>query len=371
MDNTTNGLERDTKPTLALHGKSGPAGEDHLAPVVEMLRAQDMMLTRERQFRNLLDALPAAIYKTDADGRITYFNEAAAALWGHRPTIGSSEWCGSWKLRWPDGTPMAHDACPMAVALKEGRPIRNAEAAAERPDGTCVPFLASPTPLYDETGRLTGAVNMLVDISERKRAEADQAVLIRELHHRVKNTLATVQAIMGSTARTASTIDDFKTALTGRIASLAKTHLLLSDEGGSVVFGDILRKELEAFDDGRDGRIRLNGPDVDLSPQLAVTLGMAVHELTTNAARHGALSVHGGNVDVAWRVSTDSGRRTLAIDWVESNGPAVTGPARRGFGSRLLEAVLPGQIQARTRVDYPADGVRVYCAVPLPADALA
>jgi PAS domain S-box-containing protein len=369
MSNTTYVFKSGREPTLALRGDTDPASEDRLTPIVEILRAQDLSHERERQFRDLLDALPAAIYTTDAEGRITYFNESAAALWGHRPTIGSSEWCGSWKLRWPDGTHMAHDACPMAVALKEGRPIRNAEAAVERPDGTCVPFIASPTPLYDETGRLAGAVNMLVDISERKRAEAEQATLTRELHHRVKNTLATVQAIMGSTARTSATIDDFQTALTGRIGSLAKTHLLLSEERGSVVFGDILRKELAAFDDGRDERIRLNGPDVELPPQLAVMLGMAVHELTTNAAKHGALSVHGGNVDVAWTVNTDAGRCTLAIDWVESNGPAVTGPTRRGFGSRLLEAVLPGQIQARTRVDYPADGVRVYCAVPLPANA--
>jgi PAS domain S-box-containing protein len=371
MNSTTNVLEPGREPKLALHDETGHAGEDHFAPITEILRAQDLSRQRERQFRDLLDALPGAIYTTDAEGRITYFNESAATLWGHRPTIGSSEWCGSWKLRWPDGTPMAHDACPMAIALKEGRPIRNSEAAAERPDGTHVPFIASPTPLYDETGRLIGAVNMLVDITERKRAEAEQATLVRELHHRVKNTLATVQAIMGSTARTSATIDDFKTALNGRIGSLARTHLLLSDEGGSVAFGDILRKELAAFDDGRDGRIRLNGPDVDLPPHLAVMLGMAVHELTTNAARHGALSVHGGNVDVAWTVSRDAGRCTLAIDWVESDGPKVTGPERRGFGSRLLEAVLPGQIQAHTRIDYPADGVRVYCAVPLPANASA
>jgi PAS domain S-box-containing protein len=326
---------------------------------------------RDRQFRDLLDALPAAIYTTDADGCITYFNAAAAALWGTRPAIGSSQWCGSWKLHWPDGTPMPHETCPMAVALKEGRPIRNAEAAAERPDGTYVPFLASPTPLYDDGGTLVGAVNMLVDISERKRAEAEQAVLLRELHHRVKNTLATVQAIMGSTARTAATVDDFKSSLIGRIGSLAKTHLLLSEDGGSATFGEILRKELDPFDDGDGERIRMNGPEVELPQQVAVPLGMAVHELTTNAAKHGALSAHDGKIDIAWTVRTDEGRRTLMMDWVESGGPAVADTPRRGFGARLLEIILPGQIQARTRIDYPPDGVRVHCAVPLPAEAAA
>lgn len=119
-----------------------------------------------------VQALPAAIYTTDAEGRITFYNEAAAALWGCRPELGKSEFCGSWKLYWQDGTPLPHDQCPMAMALKLRRPIRGMEAVAERPDGTRVPFIPSPTPLFDASGRLTGAVNMLIDISERKRTEA-------------------------------------------------------------------------------------------------------------------------------------------------------------------------------------------------------
>ena len=119
----------------------------------------------------LLDMLPAALYVTDAAGRIVYFNEAAAALWGCRPKLHSDQWCGSWRLFWPDGTPLPHDQCPMAMALKEGRPNRGHEAIAERPDGTRVPFMAFPTPLHDASGTLIGGVNMLVDISERQRAE--------------------------------------------------------------------------------------------------------------------------------------------------------------------------------------------------------
>src|ERR1700731_310932 len=121
--------------------------------------------------REVLEALPAAVYTIDAEGRITFFNQAAVDLWGCRPELGKSVWCGSWRLYWPDGRPMRHDECPMAVALKEGRPIRGAEAAAERPDGTRVPFLAYPTPLRDRSGALTGAVNTLIDITERKRSE--------------------------------------------------------------------------------------------------------------------------------------------------------------------------------------------------------
>src|SRR6266496_1189957 len=122
-------------------------------------------------FRQILDLLPAAVYTTNATGQITYFNEAAAALWGCRPELGSSAWCGSWKLYWPDGRPLPHDQCPMAIALKEGRPVRGMEAIAERPDGVRVPFTPYPTPLYDASGTLVGAVNMLVETTDRKRAE--------------------------------------------------------------------------------------------------------------------------------------------------------------------------------------------------------
>jgi two-component sensor histidine kinase len=99
-----------------------------------------------------------------------------------------------------------------------------------------------------------------------------------------------------------------------------------------------------------------------------VSLGMAVHELTTNAAKHGALSVYGGKVAVTWSVTIDATRRTLVFDWRESGGPPVSAPTREGFGSRLLDFVLPGQIQARTRIEYAPEGVRVQCSLPLPAE---
>jgi PAS domain S-box-containing protein len=122
----------------------------------------------------LLHALPVAVYTTDAAGHITFYNEAAAALWGTRPTLNSDQWCGSWRTYWPDGTPLPHDQCPMAVALKERRDFiigNGQEAVAEQPDGTRIPFVAFPSLLRDEAGEIVGALNMFVDISERKRNE--------------------------------------------------------------------------------------------------------------------------------------------------------------------------------------------------------
>jgi two-component sensor histidine kinase len=280
--------------------------------------------------------------------------------------LGTSEWCGSWKLFWPDGTPLSHEDCPMAMALKQKRAIRGMEAIAERPDGTRVPFVPYPTPLHDEAGELVGAVNMLVDISARKQAEERQALLVRELHHRVKNTLATVQAIMGSTARVSSSVAEFQHAFTDRIASLAKTHTLLTEHlHQAVSFRDLLASELDAFDDGSGERVKLAGPAVDIPSDLAVAVGMAIHELTTNAAKYGALSVLGGQVEVAWSLSIEAERRKLRMRWTERGGPAVEKPRREGFGSRLLRRVLGTQIHATVALDYDPRGLRARITIPL------
>lgn len=133
-------------------------------------RRRRATVAREQPYRDFLAAIGVAVYTTDAAGRITFFNEAAAAFWGRRPALGE-EWCGSLKLFWSDGRAMRHDECPMAIALRENRPVRGYEAIAERPDGGRVSFVPYPTPLRDASGSLIGAVNVLVDVTEQKRAE--------------------------------------------------------------------------------------------------------------------------------------------------------------------------------------------------------
>jgi PAS domain S-box-containing protein len=152
----------------------------------QQMKPKGEFCDRHWRFRDLLDALPAAIYTTDAAGHITFFNQAAVEFSGRTPEIGSDQWCVTWRLYWPDGRPMAHDECPMARALKEDRPIRGGEAIAERPDGTRVPFMAYPTPLHDASGRLVGAVNMLVDVSGAKEAEEARTRLNETLEQRVE-----------------------------------------------------------------------------------------------------------------------------------------------------------------------------------------
>ncbi len=156
------------------------------AAAASVLLLEEAFQRGDHYFRELLDALPVALYVTDAAGRIIFFNEACIEFAGRTPVLGSDYWCVTWRLLNPDGTPLPHDRCPMAIALKEDRAVRGAEAIAERPDGTRVPFIPYPTPLHDAAGRLVGAVNMLVDITERKKAEESLRQLNEMLEQRIE-----------------------------------------------------------------------------------------------------------------------------------------------------------------------------------------
>lgn len=220
-------------------------------------------------------------------------------------------------------------------------------------------------------------IGVVADITDRRLAEERQSLLIRELHHRVKNTLATVQAIVGSTARTASSIDSFYEAFVGRIMSLAHTHSVLTEDVWQTAsLRTLLENELRPYADGAmrsgtGGRVELDGPAVDLPSEIAVPIGMAIHELTTNAAKYGALSNRAGQVRIRWSVEPGvepgTDRPRLRFHWQETGGPAVAPPTRQGFGSRLLQRVLTTQVQAEVATDYAPGGLTLTMLAPLPA----
>ena len=320
--------------------------------------AEQRLQQRERWYRDLLEALPAAIYTTDADGRITFCNEAAAELCGRRPVVGNDAWSIAGTLYWPDGKPIAHDECPTALALKTGKPVRGTEKIVERPDGTRVPVLPFPTPLHDDEGKLIGAVNMLVDITERKAAEEEKALLLRELAHRVNNTFAVILAVAQQTLRTAPSAEAFVETFTGRLQALAQAHnLLLAKDWTGADLGELAKGQLAPFClEGQD-RLTIEGPKVTLSPPQAIALGVVLHELGTNAARYGALSNGTGRVDLSWTLG--AGRVNLA--WAERHGPPVLPPQRKGLGTKLIQRGLP---DATIDWRFEADGV--VCAIDLP-----
>jgi len=148
-------------------------GSPPFAAKAAVTSAAEPVRTGDLPYRRLLEALGVAVYATDAAGRIVFFNDAAAELWGRRPELGKDEWCGSYRILHPDGTHMPHDQCPMAICLKENRAVRGMEAIAERPDGSHFWFMPFPTPIRDDAGRLVGAINVLIDVTDRKRAEVD------------------------------------------------------------------------------------------------------------------------------------------------------------------------------------------------------
>jgi two-component sensor histidine kinase len=199
-----------------------------------------------------------------------------------------------------------------------------------------------------------------------RKIEQRQALLVRELHHRVKNTLATVQALVGATGRSTGSFDEFYRSFSNRIASLAKTHnLLTEDYWQTASLREIAVNELKPFAESRQPRFMLIGPHVELSADLAVPVGMALHELTTNAVRYGALSVPAGYVRVQWSVSENEGIRKLHLEWSEFGGPPVSEPQHQGFGTTLLQRVLPMQCHAEVEVRYDPEGLRFRMNAPL------
>ncbi|MCA1537809.1 PAS domain S-box protein [Bradyrhizobium sp. NBAIM03] len=331
--------------------------------VTEAKRLQDRIRESEQHMRDLLEALPAALYTTDAKGRITFYNKTAVEMAGRTPLPGD-EWCVTWKLYWPDGTPLPHDQCPMAIALREGRPVRGVEAVAERPDGTRVPFIPYPTPLFDSGGRLIGAVNMLVDITERKRAEMAQTLLIDELNHRVKNTLAMVQSLAGQTARHTSSLDDFNRTFEGRLLALSRAHDLLTERKWQDAPLQRLVEDITAAV-AEDGRIRMEGPPVALNARSALSFTMVLNELLTNATKYGALSAPDGTLLMRWSLRNAGHGTILDYEWVESGGPKVTPPMRRGFGTRLMERCVEADLGGEFDLAFEPGGVRCRMSMPV------
>jgi two-component sensor histidine kinase/integral membrane sensor domain MASE1 len=227
--------------------------------------------------------------------------------------------------------------------------------------------LAAQAAIAIDNARLYQAAQR--EIEERTRAEEHQRLLINELNHRVKNTLATVQSIAAQTRRTAKDPRASYEAFIDRLMALSRAHDVLTKqrwEGADLK--DIVAGAVRPFEAEGGGRFEVSGPSVWLEPQPALALAMALHELATNAAKYGALSVAAGQVTLAWTVKPDGEDGVaLRLEWRESKGPKVTAPARKGFGSRLLERGLAGELNGTVKVDYRPAGLVCEMTARLPA----
>jgi two-component sensor histidine kinase len=195
------------------------------------------------------------------------------------------------------------------------------------------------------------------------RQSAIRNSLTRELNHRVKNTLANVLSIVALTRRRSKGLDDFAESLTARIRALSATHDLLSQSNWShAPIGEVIRSELAPYMQGSETHVETSGPDVSLAPNDALSLGLAIHELATNAAKYGALSTVDGKIHVTWSLLTPE---IAAVHWRETGGPPVAPPTKRGFGRDLIEKIVAGELKSDIDLQFRPDGVECRLQVPV------
>ena len=315
--------------------------------ITARVAAEQAVRGSERRFRAIIDELPAAVFTTDGDGLLTHYNPACLTVSGRTPVLGGDRWCIAWRLYRPDGTPLAHADSPMAIAMQTRKSLRGEEVILERPDGSRIFVTSHPTLLHDEAGGIVGGLDILVDITERRRYEEHIRKLLDEVDHRSKNILSVVQAIARQTA--IANPSSFVTRFSERIQNLAASHdLLVKHRWQGIDILDLLHAQLGHFRDLIGDRIMLEGPPFSLTVAATQTLGIILHELATNAAKYGALSSSAGRVAIDWRAQHDGAAQLFTMSWVESGGPAAEAPRNRGFGSivmkEMAESSLNGEV---------------------------
>lgn len=248
------------------------------------------------------------------------------------------------------------------VHAAEGARVMLDNSPGKPPEERFVDF--SYNPIRDGSGAITGVFVQGMDRTESFRAARRQRLLIDELNHRVKNTLATVQSIAAQTLRRTADIATAREAFEARIMALSKAHTVLSERQWHDTELELLvRQELGAFN---SEQVRLAGPVLAINSKATVALALALHELATNAAKHGALSVAGGTVDVSWR---EGEAESLELAWRERGGPGASEPSRRGFGSRLLNTVVSGELGGQLDLRYEPQGLQATLVIPRAAYA--
>jgi PAS domain S-box-containing protein len=235
-----------------------------------------------------------------------------------------------------------------------------AEYRIVRPDGT-IRWLSGRGQVVARgtDGKARRLVNVVADITERKLAENHIQFLMQEITHRSKNLLAVVQAISRQTVRTAGTMDEFQKRFMQRLQGLAASHdLLVSRSWKGALLSDLVSNQLAPFVEVGGARFNMSGPDILVGPEAAEAIGLALHELATNAVKYGALSVPVGQVTVFWALDYHGTEpRRLRLNWVEQNGPLVTPPTRKGFGRLVLEDMLAKQLDAEIVMNFAPNGL--------------
>lgn len=297
-----------------------------------------------------------AIISKDLNGVITSWNYGAEQIFGYT----AEEVIGK------PGTilipPDRHDEEPADLEhIRRSGRVEPYQTVRVHKHGSRVDVSLTVSPVKNEAGKIVGASEIARDITEQKHNEAQIALLAREAEHRVKNILATVQATVHLTQ--CDTPEGLKQAIEGRIHALANVHrLFVGSRWAGAELHSVVKEELAAYCQGEEARARIEGPNLLLEPNAAQTIAVALHELATNAAKYGALSVPGGHVRVGWSRAAD-GR--LVLRWNETGGPLVKLPTRKGFGTRVMDSMIRGQLSGEMRFDWHAEGLMCEIVMPV------
>jgi PAS domain S-box-containing protein len=323
-------------------------------------QAEQSLNERERHLSIIVEQVPAGIFQADRDGRYTFVNERFCALVGRsrQELIG----IGYLDITHPDDRNENERLRRDAITSQGAFTFRKRYL---RPDGTPV-WTEMSVAIASGGGVGEATLGVVVDLTERMQGEARQELLINELNHRVKNTLASVQSLALMTLRGNASPEAFVRSFFDRVRALSFAHDLLTREhweGASL--RDVANVEVAPYAGDAVDRLTLEGEHLSLRPRQALALGMVFHELATNAAKYGAYSQPSGRVTITWAVARDSAPR-LRIDWCERGGPAIAAPDRRGFGTRLIERSIGEDLGGTVAFDYAASGL--CCAVEIPLE---
>ncbi len=330
----------------------------------EQKRSALALQTSEANLRTILDTVPLGILFAEApSGRIVGGNARAASILG-RSLVGAPGERERFAFH-ADGRPIAADEYPLAKVLA-GAPDATLEAHYRRPDGTMVWIDIVGAPVRADDGTVKGVVVAVADIDARKRAEAMQGLLNGELSHRMKNLLAMVQAIARQTMRGTADLATMRETLSDRLVALGKAHdILIEGASDHTGLAAVLRGGVGLHDEGI-GRFSYAGPDVVIDGKAVMPLSLMLHELSTNAAKYGALSGAEGRVGLDWSILPgEGGPGGLRLVWRETGGPAVTPPVRKGFGSWIIERGLTDQVGGTISLDYAPGGLVCTLEAPL------
>jgi PAS domain S-box-containing protein len=301
----------------------------------------------EQWLVSIIQSSDDAIVSKNLDGIITSWNKGAERIFGY-----TAEEAIGQPITIVIPQDRQDEERTILTRIRRGERIEHFETVRQRKHGSLIVVSLTISPIKNIDGKVVGASKIARDITEQKRSQEQINTLAREAEHRSKNLLANVQAMVNLSQ--ADAVDDLKKAIEGRIQALANVHsLFVATRWIGAELSTIARQELAPYSKTGDARVRIGGPEVLLEPNAAQAVAVTLHELATNAAKYGSLSVSDGQIELNWS-HQDNGR--LNLRWTEMGGPPVRAPTRRGFGGRIIEQMI-GQQKGETRFDWRAEGL--------------